>query len=427
MTEPAHAARDRPTARFRPSLVARAPARRVAPVGCVALGLLAACASDARVGEGIAVDTLNGVVRIVNLASTPAASRPAAELSEAPLRIGRVDGEGPDVFGEVDVVAVGPDREVYVADGVALEIRVFSAGGEFLRAFGRQGEGPGEFEAVDGLVVGADGSVWVRDPRLARVSRFGPDGAFEDSFRLERSFFIFSDGTTFWRDSAGRVYDRIVTSTGIDEPDRYGLVVYAPDAAPDTVFVVTHRPRRTFAREGDRTVLGMNAPFSPQPLVAVSAGGTIAAGLGDSYRIVVTNRVGDTLRLFARELEADPVSDAEGAAALERLRARAEEMAPGATLDDVDLPGTKPSIVQIHADGRGGWWVGRYRGERDPDDPTAALPTEYDVFDGTGRLLGGVTVPPVLVYQIGPDYVAGVETDPLGVQYAVVYAFASTR
>jgi len=49
------------------------------------------------------------------------------------------------------------------------------------------------------------------------------------------------------------------------------------------------------------------------------------------------------------------------------------------------------------------------------------------VFDGTGRLLGGVTVPPVLVYQIGPDYVAGVETDPLGVQYAVVYAFASTR
>ena len=420
MTDPAST---RPRRARAPGVVAQAGVRRFAP-GVVSLVLLAACAPAGRGSEGIAVDTLNGVERVVNLVSTPAASVVAAETTGTPLRIGSVEGDGPDVFGDIAAVAVGPDREVYVADAVALEIRVFSATGEHLRSFGRKGEGPGEFETIDGLVVGGDGSVLVRDPRLGRVTRFGRDGAFEDSFRLERSFMIFSDGTTFWSDSVGRIYDRITIGIGADEPDREAIVVYSPGAATDTVLAVSHRPERAFAREGDRVVFGITAPFTPQPVVAVSGVGEIAAGLGDAYRIAVMNRAGDTLRVFAREVPPDPVGEAEASAARDRLRARAEEMAPGARLDDVELPDEKPRIVKVYTDPRGGWWVGRYRGEPDSDDPTAPIPTEYDLFDASGRLLGTASLPPINLFQIGRDYVAGVEIDALGVEYAVVYDLA---
>lgn len=382
-----------------------------------------ACAPGDRGPEGIAIDTVDGVVRLTNLA-VPGDAPVAGRLLPDPLRIGRVDGDGPDVFGEIAALAVGPDRDVYVADGAALEVRVFSPAGEFLRAFGAKGEGPGEFEAIDGLSVGPHGRVRVRDPRLGRVSVFGADGTFEDSFRLERSFLIFSDGTEFWSDSAGRVYDRIVLGLGADGPDRSAAVVYADGAVADTVVLVEHTPRRTFARQGERIVLGMTVPFGPRPLIAVSPTGEIAAGLGDAYRIAVTDASGDTLRLFARAVEPDPVTDPDAEAALDGMRARAREMAPGAVLDEVDLPDTKPFISEIRALDGGGWWVGRYRGEYSADDPTSPNPTEWDEFDAEGRYLGTVTTPPILVFGVGRDYVAGVETDDLGVEYAVVYDVA---
>lgn len=111
---------------------------------------------------------------------------------------GRADrqrrGDGPAVFGRIGALARGDDGSILVADGQALEVRVFSQQGRFMRSFGRGGEGPGECEHIDGLVVEPSGSVTVRDPRLARIFRFAPDGAFEASFRLDRPFLIFSDG-----------------------------------------------------------------------------------------------------------------------------------------------------------------------------------------------------------------------------------------
>jgi hypothetical protein len=74
------------------------------------------------------------------------------------------------------------------------------------------------------------------------------------------------------------------------------------------------------------------------------------------------------------------------------------------------------------ADPEGFWWAGRYRGERDEDDPTAHLPTEYDVYDRDGIYQGVVETPPILIMQIGGDFVAGIDTDPIGIQHAVVHA-----
>jgi len=72
-----------------------------------------------------------------------------------------------------------------------------------------------------------------------------------------------------------------------------------------------------------------------------------------------------------------------------------------------------------HAEGGVARRVGRRRGERDPEDATAHLPTDWDLFGSSGRFLGSGSVPSILVSRV--DYVAGIETDALGVRYAVVY------
>ena len=93
----------------------------------------------------VRVDTVNGVVRVSNHGPGP-----AWDLIEV-TRIGAVGGTGPerpDEFGKVTGVVAGNDGTIYVADGLAYEIRAFSPDGELLLRVGREGGGPGEFRSI---------------------------------------------------------------------------------------------------------------------------------------------------------------------------------------------------------------------------------------------------------------------------------------
>ncbi|MDX1579231.1 MAG: 6-bladed beta-propeller, partial [Gemmatimonadota bacterium] len=131
----------------------------------LALGFAAAagCGGEGVGRADVVIDTVAGLETVINLAEDDARPPAPFRLGETPVRIGRVEGDGPDVFGEVAALAVAEDRTIYVADGVALEIRVFGADGSFRFAFGGKGEGPGEFEHIDGLVIEPDGTLAVRD------------------------------------------------------------------------------------------------------------------------------------------------------------------------------------------------------------------------------------------------------------------------
>lgn len=132
---------------------------------------LAACVADARPGaDGWAgsVDTLaNGRVVVRNAA----ASLVAARLEER-FRLGSLDGEGPELFGGIDGVALGPEGEVYVLDGQAAELRVFDGDGTHVHTIGRQGEGPGELDRASGLALDGSGTVWVLNWGNGRYSGF---------------------------------------------------------------------------------------------------------------------------------------------------------------------------------------------------------------------------------------------------------------
>jgi hypothetical protein len=91
-----------------------------------------------------------------------------------------------------------------------------------------------------------------------------------------------------------------------------------------------------------------------------------------------------------------------------------------AMLDKVPIPESRPPYSGLILDPDGNLWV-----EQGPTAGGERLASDFLVFDPAGVLLGTVTLPSVRVLEIGLDYVLGVETDELGIQY--VHAFGLNR
>lgn len=87
------------------------------------------------------VDTVGSVVRVSNTGDAP-------EWELVPVvSIGprsALESNTPEAFGSVYGIAFGAGGDIFVADGLNREVRVFGPAGQHLRTFGRQGEGPGE-------------------------------------------------------------------------------------------------------------------------------------------------------------------------------------------------------------------------------------------------------------------------------------------
>ena len=60
------------------------------------------------------------------------------------LRLGRIEGSGPDIFADIDDLAVDADGRIYVADVGWREVRLFDRDGRFVRRLAPEGDGPGE-------------------------------------------------------------------------------------------------------------------------------------------------------------------------------------------------------------------------------------------------------------------------------------------
>ena len=391
------------------------PAAVLAAVLGLAIGM--GCAADRSSGTGVMrVDTVAGIPRITNEGDGAWREGEAWRVGAGGVLIGGIEGDDAYVFGDIAGLGVARDGRIYVADGQAKEVRVFSPDGAFLTRFGRSGEGPGEFRAIDALVVARDGTVIVRDPQGFRITRFEPDGTYRSSFRLQRPFMQFAGTTTMTVTDDGRLFDQLQFNIGTDSGDSLGVIVYAADGAPtdSLVLMVDERKPVVITRDG-RAVMGLSVPFSPRPVTAVARDGTIAWGNGAVYSFHVADALGDTLRTIARTAEPEAVSATERDSAVAAMRKIAEENAGVKQLPDFDFPTRKPAYSHIVADASGNWWVGS--GAAWGSAPEHA---RYDVFEAGGRYLGAVDVPSLRILQIGDDFIAGVRTDSLGVPYAAV-------
>lgn len=130
----------------------------------------------ARLGWGVLLLATAGCGR--NVASDTVAFPPALRIfQEDRLVLGdSPDAPAESLFGDVRGIRTDGSGRIYVADVIAMKVRVFSPAGEHLRSLGGRGRKPGEFRDITCFDVGHDGSVLVLDGLNGRITRFSPAG-----------------------------------------------------------------------------------------------------------------------------------------------------------------------------------------------------------------------------------------------------------
>ena len=100
-------------------------------------------------GNGLMQGTRNQpLVAAAGLITAVCAGSVSAQTAEMrlveELRLGQIEGSGPDVFADIHDLAVDPEGRIYVVDVGWKEVRLFDRDGRFVRRLGREGGGPGE-------------------------------------------------------------------------------------------------------------------------------------------------------------------------------------------------------------------------------------------------------------------------------------------
>lgn len=405
----------------------RDPPTRLPPQAILAIALTAAMA--AACGQDSAApttdltttfDTVGSVIHVTN-AGTPPPARLVPVVSIGPKTFAQT--ESPDEFGRVTSVALGGDGEIFVADGIYFEVRVFGLDGAHLRTFGREGEGPGEFRSIYSLAWVGD-RLLTYDPLQGRIGEWSAQGEWLG----QRS----TKGGLTGQSSRVRLFP-----VGTDEAFRFAIgPEYESPRGPalQSLFVGLDSRGET----GD-TVTWLNAPpggapssiicryeggisfftipFAPQFVQHPGPGGILYSALTSAYRIVVTRNGTDTLRVIERPLPAEPVGDDEWAAGNEdfeewRPRNRSASCEPSGPT----RPETRPFIEDIFVAADGRLWVEVMRTDGN----------RWEIFDSEGRLLSSVPAPPRRgrgVPAFGPDHLLTIRGDSLDLDHVDVWRF----
>lgn len=357
-------------------------------------------------------DTVGSVVHVTN-AGTPPEWRLAAVVSIGPKTL--TDEGGPEEFGRVTAVALGPDGNVFVADVRNREIRVFGLDGAHRRTFGRDGEGPGEFRSIYSIAWVGD-RLLTYDPHLGRIGEFSAGGEWLGQRAT-------AGGWT------GSPADLRFYPVGPNEVFRNAL-----GADMESVWVGHHSSGDTgdtipwVRSEGDfpgavepvfceaEGVIGFyGAPFAAKFAQHPASGGVMYSAWGYFYRIAVIGSAGDTLRVIERALPAEPISDAEWAVGNEEYDEFRERYPNASCRPRVfSRPDRKPFIDKMYMAPDGKLWVEVIR--------TAG--NRWGFFDPEGRLLGSVPAAPYKdrsVPAFAEDYLATIRQDELELDYVDIW------
>ena len=358
------------------------------------------------------------------------------------LEIGTVIG-APE-YQLTDVVAAVrlSNGDIVVAERSASELRGYDESGNYQWRAGRSGEGPGEFRSLDFVDTTAGDSLVTYDGALLRAQLFDPEGRFVRSHRV-----AITEG-----DAAGRaivvekavgVVDGLLVvrfteyageiSTGVVRPPERVAALDLADGAVRLLTVVPGYESYVRVREEGGYVFGQYV-FFKGPEYGASAG-RLAVIDTEAWSVrLISPRDGATTAIARRE-----VATREATTALFELHLDGiVEMAFG----DPDQMATErveglrrmwrafpraprlPVLRSIHVDAAGHLWLQPYY-------VAGAEPPPFEVHAPDGTWLGSVTLPPGLhrafiqyqapYMEIGDDYVLGVWTDDLDVQYVRMY------
>ncbi len=405
------------------------------PTTAAALAL-AACGDATRPGSNsdVVIDTIGDTV-VVRTVSGSVWESTATLVPE--VSIGELDGADEYLFGRIASIAVDDDHTVYVLDGQAQEVRVFDAGGTYVRTLGRPGEGPGEFTRAEAVAVLPDGRILVRDAGDKNIQVFGPGQDDTDQWPYSLSSVTSYTNTPLHTDNDGRTYQEISrvdeASSGswpslIDE-----IVVLGPDGTHLDTLPDPWGDYEPPALQWEFTRSAI--PFSPLGHWSVHPSGHLLSGFPSDYTISL-GRDDGVLRI-ERVYEPVHISEEERSYYTDAISRQQREQYAGWRWNGPPVPETKPVFRELMAGRNGRIWVSletesyTVENERhDPDDP-ASSPVHwgsglrYDVFEPDGTYLGTVDPPtgfsryPTPVFD--GDHVWAATRDELGVGRVVRY------
>ena len=372
------------------------------------------------------VDTLDDGRIVV---SNPDATRRPSEGESGwrlvqELRLGRFEGRGPDVLGDVGHIAVDERGRIYVLDIGSEEVRVFDRDGRHVRNMVRDGDGPGEIRYYRyGRELGAGHMrlLW-QPPNRLWVEAAHQEAVTVDSLgnHLRRTpwrFPHFPEGTAataselVGADSLGSIYEELRVDEWLDYSIReYPRLTYVVrrrvssghELLPaDTLLIETRRIEMGLpeVESTERGQIAIERPLredARQMVWAVGLGGELWLANRATYRLHEVTLEGDTIRTV--ELGTPPP-------------------APAMAADESDY---EPLIGELRVSPEGWLWVTRDRREDQHREDEDGGPI-WDLFDNCGAYRGAAFAPfPLAFPHIGSrGEVHGVVSDAFGVDYVL--------
>ncbi len=230
---------------------------------------------------------LNATIPTTIALTLVATALPAQEVIELPgrdrridpdfeevYRVGVLDGESWEMFGELVELAFDARGNLYVFDRAPdLRVLVFDATGDFVREFGAAGEGPGEFNRPMSYAVLPDGTTIVGDMGHDAYQIFDASGEFVRMVRAGAESAV-SGAEPAERGSTRTVTRTMSVATSI-LPDPRGGAIYAGSSGASLRLDATgadreqpaSRPITRHGLEGDavRTDTIVRGWFPPRP------------------------------------------------------------------------------------------------------------------------------------------------------------------
>lgn len=391
-------------------------------VGTVLLVALTACGGADVVEYGTVTDS-SGVRIVQNHRPSWPEGAGIAVSPEPALVVGTLDGPADQQLDRVADATILPDGSLAILNAGPARVQLYGRGGSYRAALGRRGDGPGEFRSPRWLSVRSD-TLMVFDPlqESGRLSLFSLEGTFIGSERVTVQGLSYptpdlllpdgsyldqvSEGSIGWTEVGHVVYTRFLVryprdgssvDTLFEAPGGEAYREEFADGISQSLVPFGREERTAVGRDRIYVGNGAEAAIEAHDL----AGRHVLSIRIDANRREVTEQ--DRERWIAATLSAS-IYEARPDAA-ERARRR---------FDEAPLPDLMPVHGALATDAEGRLWVQRYT-------PPWEDGNEWWVFAHDGRWLGSVELPPGLeVFEIGEDYVLGLERDELDVESVVL-------
>lgn len=342
---------------------------------------------------------------------------------EEDLRIGVVEGDPMREFGSIAGLTVDAAGRIYVLDGMARQVRVFDAAGEFVTAFGRRGSGPGELNSPSAVLIGGGDTILVPDVRNGRVQRFLADGSPAGQFPLHLAGGI----PVGWRARNGLLLEDFrphPSAPNGEIPPYLVLLRGSGGEVLDTLLEMESGGALAYRNGMARMVV-----FAPEPRWVLLEDGRLASGRLSAYRLEPRDPNGRLERVVTKPFERSQLRDSDRRALRERIRAPYGRAPLAADWEQMirtmEFGSHFPVYATLFGGPHGTLWVQQALqvSSFEPDDVApgsfglqAFSTPEYDIFDREGRYFGTMTPPrdfdPVLSQG---EYLYGIQGDDLGV------------